>query len=141
MLDILPSMSGQPEVDYNNVFSRLSVLIGKKKSSAGGEDKITYKMLKALPEETFNTFTGFLQQIFDRNQIQDSWRRIKIVPIPKGGGSLEDIENFRPISLISVMVKSINMVVKELLTDFLESNQLIPLGVLHIGRISRLQCA
>lgn len=47
---------------------------------------------------------------FNNNIVKDEWRVIKIVPIPKPNRNLNDIKNFRPISLLSVIVKTSNMI-------------------------------
>lgn len=79
-----------------------------------------------LPRETWNKLVEMLQHHFNSNHVLDQWRDIRVVPIPKRSGNLDNIQNYRPISLISVLAKSINMCVKDVLTKYLESKKMIP---------------
>ncbi|KAI8123981.1 RNA-directed DNA polymerase from mobile element jockey [Lucilia cuprina] len=70
----------------------------KTKPSAGGEDKVTYEMIRALSPLGQRSLLTALSDAFLEHNIKDSWRIIKIVPIPKKGKDLSDYRNFRPIS-------------------------------------------
>lgn len=99
----------------------LNVIRGKVKPSAGGDDRITYDMIRALSDISKNTLLSTLNDSFLRCIIKESWRTIKIVPIPKRNRDLNQFENFRPISLISVMMKLINLMIKERMVVQLEN--------------------
>lgn len=51
--------------------------------------------------------------------IPNEWRRKKIVPILKAGKNLDELVNYRPISLISALMKFRNSMVRERLILFL----------------------
>lgn len=102
------------------------VLNGKRKASAGGCDGITYDMIKALPDISKSVLFTALNNCFANNLIRDGWRRIKIVPVPKPGKDLKDYRNFRPISLIAVFLKMINLMVKDKVACFLEAMGFLP---------------
>lgn len=50
---------------------------------------------------------------------------MKIIPIHKTGKNQLDPLAYRPIALIPIFLKSINIKIKELLTKFIETNKLI----------------
>ncbi|XP_017473999.1 PREDICTED: uncharacterized protein LOC108364719 [Rhagoletis zephyria] len=102
------------------------VLKNKTKRSAGGCDQITYEMLRSLPETATKNLLTALNDAFTKCEINDSWRKVRIVPIPKANKDLSDYKNFRPISLISVLVKSINLMIKGRLEGFLNDKNIYP---------------
>ncbi|XP_065361970.1 uncharacterized protein LOC135955549 [Calliphora vicina] len=103
-----------------------SILRNKTKPSAGGEDKVTYEMIRALSPLAQRSLLTALSYAFLEHNIKDSWRIIKIVPIPKKGKDLSDYRNFRPISLISVFLKLINLMIKDRMIEYCDENHLLP---------------
>lgn len=101
-------------------------LAGKTKSSAGGCDGITYEMVRSLQGIAKRSLLTALNNAFLSNNIVDDWRLIKVVPIPKPNKDLADFRNFRPISLISVLLKIINLMMKDHINETLESSNLLP---------------
>lgn len=104
----------------------LSVLKSKTKPSSAGIDGITYDMVKTLSENSKMSLLSAFNNCWRLCEIRDSWRQIKIVPIPKKGKDLEIHTNIRPISLIPVFMKIINMMVKERLVAFLSEKNILP---------------
>lgn len=101
-------------------------LMNKRMRSAGGHDGVTYAMLKALPGISKRAILMALNNAFLSNDISDNWRTIKIVPIPKPNKDYNDIASFRPISLISVFLKCINLMIKDRLMDYVKSCGAVP---------------
>ena len=54
----------------------------------------------------------------------DSLKIVKIVPILKGGSS-QDVNNYRPISLLSIFDKIIEKLIHKKLYDFLEEHNIL----------------
>ncbi|XP_058985851.1 uncharacterized protein LOC131806001 [Musca domestica] len=104
----------------------LLVLKNKKKPSAAGPDGITYEMINHLSDSAKTNFFEALNYSWKKCEIRDEWRKIKIVPIPKKGKDLELFTNFRPIALISVPFKIINLMVKERLQQFIDEENILP---------------
>lgn len=96
-----------------------TILDRKRKPSAGGNDGVTYEMIRALPGISKRSLLTSLNNNFMENDIPDDLRIIKVIPVPKPNKDLSDYKNFRPISLISVMLKIINLMVKEHINQFL----------------------
>ena len=73
----------------------------KGKSTAPGEDGITYDILSALLMVEGNPLLKLFNIIYKSGKIPHHWKKVIIVPIPKPG----DPGNFRPISLASCLCK------------------------------------
>lgn len=104
----------------------LAVLEKKKKPSSAGLDGITYEMLNQLSIESKKTLLSALNNVWETCQITEEWRKIKIVPIPKRGKDLEIYTNFRPIALISVTLKILNLMIKNRINNFVEDTNILP---------------
>ena len=61
---------------------------------------------------------------FKTGKFPDVLKIVKVIPIHKGG-STEDVNNFRPISLLSVFDKIMEKLVHKRLYEFLELNHLL----------------
>ncbi|XP_065356182.1 uncharacterized protein LOC135950574 [Calliphora vicina] len=105
----------------------LAVLLNKTKSSAAGPDNISYEMLRSLSTTAKHSLLLAFNNLWKQCVIRDSWRQIRIAPIPKVNKDLDNFTNFRPIALISVLVKTINLMLKERITNFLSENNILPM--------------
>lgn len=104
----------------------LNILKTKKDSSAPGNDSISYYILKQLNSTIIEKIVKVLNQVVENRCIPEEWRTVKIVPIHKQGKPQMDPLAYRPISLIQVFLKSINIVVKREIESFIENNNIIP---------------
>lgn len=80
--------------------------------SAAGPDKISYEMLRELSPVGKLCFFNILQEIWMSGVIPDIWRDVRIKPIPKRGKDLTKVDNYRPISLMSVPLKIVEGLIK-----------------------------
>ncbi|KAI8122428.1 hypothetical protein CVS40_6716 [Lucilia cuprina] len=104
----------------------LKVLESKRKPSAGGVDRVTYQMIHSLSLEAKVSLLCVLNEHFMNFHIHPEWRKVKIVPISKRNKALDDFRNFRPIALISVFVKIINLMLKRRLLSYMENMNCLP---------------
>jgi len=58
-------------------------------------------------------------------QFPDAWKEAQVVPILKKG-SASDKQNYRPVSLLSVVSKVLEMIIHEQLAEYFEKNKLLP---------------
>lgn len=125
--DLAASIGHKNEDSYISFsLEDLITCLKRKKMSAGRLDSITFEMLKKLPVETKSLLVNELQNIFNNNFVPEEWRTVKIVPIPKPNKDLSHLNNYRPISLLSVMAKSLNMMIKDKLMTLAERNKKFP---------------
>ncbi|CAH1257030.1 Hypp1771 [Branchiostoma lanceolatum] len=81
--------------------AKKSILCGK----ACGDDGITPEFLKYAGLD--DIVLGFINKAFSTGEIPESWRTLIIVPVPKSG-DLTKPDNYRGISLISLVLKLYN---------------------------------
>ncbi|CAI5441711.1 unnamed protein product [Caenorhabditis angaria] len=71
---------------------------------SAGEDKITADFLKKCTEKIIGTITKCFNQIIDQCQIPQAWKNSKTILIFKKGDR-ENLENYRPITILPVLYK------------------------------------
>ena len=93
-------------------------------NKAAGPDQISSRILK----EGVDSFSIGLSIIFSKSlgtsDVPEDWRVANVVPIFKKG-SREHAENYRPVSLTSVVCRILERVIKESTVSFLDRYKLI----------------
>lgn len=102
----------------------VQALASLKCGKAPGLDQISGEMLKCSAQVTLPLLTTMFNAIFTQGQIPEIWSKSVIVPIYKGG-NLDDPDNYRGISLISVLCKLFFHIVNNRLMEWLEDSKLI----------------
>jgi ribonuclease HI len=92
-------------------------------NKAPGMDEVTTNMMANLGPVARAEQLRICNLSWRRKEVPTAWRRAKIVPLLKTGKPPEKIESYRPISLTSSLSKLMEVLVKERLTFFLESQQ------------------
>lgn len=100
------------------------VLCRLKTGKAGGWDGITAKMLKLKPYLSATLIEHLVRVIFESGRYPASLKLAKLHPIHKSG-SLRDIDNFRPISLLPTLNKVVEKIMAVQLTEHLESSGIL----------------
>jgi len=93
--------------------------------SAPGPDGINNKILKNLQLHGKKFLLFILNKSFIENDIPENWKKAKITMIPKKSNDPHNINNYRPISLTNSLVKLLERLIKNRLSEFLESNKLL----------------
>ena len=83
-------------------------------------EKEVPKVLNLSPE----LFLKNRNQTFSKGIFPEKLKIVKVIPIHKGG-STQDINNFRPISLLSIFDKIIEKIMHRRLYDFLEHHSIL----------------
>lgn len=97
-----------------------------KKSTSPGYDGITYDILKKLDAENQDKLLEVLNQEWEGGKVRSEWKKIIIVAINKPGKDPLDINSYRPIALISVLVKTINSILLNRIHEFSKENNILP---------------
>lgn len=79
-------------------------------NKAPGDDGITAEMLKALPTCAVASLTKIIQEIWDQQEMPNSWRNAVVIPLHKKG-SKQEPSNFRGISLLRTTYKLLERVI------------------------------
>lgn len=91
-----------------------------------GYDLITGKVLKELSEKTIQLITFIYNTILRLEYFPAQWKVAQIILIPKPGKKLEDLQSYRPISLLPVISKIFEKLFVKRLKPILISKNLIP---------------
>ena len=97
---------------------------GLKNSNAQGCDKISLRFLKDSLPVTLSYITCIVNTSIVTGVFPTQWKHAIVVPIHKSG-DVEDISNFRPISLLPVLSKILEKVISMQLKNYLECNALL----------------
>lgn len=111
-----------PEISHLHVISAFGKL--KDKSSSDFMN-ISSSFIKHVINEISKPLGHIFNRSFITGIIPDKLKISKISPIYKRNGEISDMNNFRPISLISIFSKILEKIVALYLRDFLTSNNII----------------
>ena len=111
---------------YNCNFSmdELKKAINKSNDSAAGPDDMHYQVLKHLPEKTLKILLTLLNNIWTSGHFPEIWREATIIPIPKPNKNPKHPQNYRPISLTSSLCKTLERMIADRLSWYLETQNL-----------------
>lgn len=89
-----------------------------------GPDEIHPKLLYELRLELAGPLTKLFNMSFESCEIPQDWRDATVIPLFKKG-KRDQAENYRPISLTSVVGKIFESILKDQLVDYLERNKFL----------------
>lgn len=94
----------------------------QKTGKTPGDDKINNELLKTTLEQIIQPFTHICNEILDTEKIPSQWTSSTIILLHKKGDK-NNINNYRPISLMANLYKVFIKKILERLTKNLDSNQ------------------
>lgn len=98
------------------------VLKKLKNNKAAGEDEITAEFLKNLPPEGEEEITEIIKEMWKQEIIPKNWKIARIFPIHKKG-NIEDVGNYRGVSLLDVGYKILTMIMAKRLGKWLDQEE------------------
>ena len=119
--------STDKDFSYNRKF-RLRDLkrsLKKAEDTTPGFDNIPYILLKQLPDSALKVLLDVINEYWTSNTFPDSWRRALLIPILKPDKNKQEASSYRPIALTSCICKTVERMINERLTHFLESKGLL----------------
>ena len=102
----------------------LKVIKKLKASKASGLDTISPRLLKDAAEVIAKPLTRIINISLSQGRIPDEWKCARVTPLFKKG-DVTDMDNFRPISILSVASKVLERAVHHQLCDFLDKHKLL----------------
>lgn len=93
-----------------NYFQHISKIINNKKSC--GLDNISNYIIRKLPTKAFEYLTILFNNCLNNCYFPYAWKIAKVIPIPKQRSN-NDINNLRPISLLSNIGKLFERIIRE----------------------------
>lgn len=111
----------------NKPFTKEELLkvLKTKKTTAPGDDRISYEMFKHMPDNMINIVLDLINQVWDSGQLPSSWKNANVIPILKPNKNKSDPKSYRPISLTSNFCKLMESMVNERLKYIIEKNNII----------------
>ena len=101
----------------------ISILkLDNKKST--GCDGISVKLLKIALPYIAETLTYIYNLCIQKNVFPTAFKRAKVIPLPKTKTISTDLNDYRPVSILSVLTKPLERHIHKHLTNFLETHQL-----------------
>ncbi|KAJ3641910.1 hypothetical protein Zmor_028380 [Zophobas morio] len=110
-------------ISLQEVESRIKHL---KNSKAPGPDQIKAILLKNLPPTALQALTNIYNSCLNVSYFPTSWKQASTIMIPKPGKDPHSPLSYRPISLLNISGKIFEKILTNRLTDFLETNNIIP---------------
>jgi hypothetical protein len=89
---------------------------------APGFDLITGEILKNFKRRALVKLTTLINACIRLNYIPDEWKNVEIIMIPKPDKNLNEVESYRPISLLKIMSKLFEKMIFKHLKPSLKRN-------------------
>lgn len=108
----------------NDLLEEILLKLNTKK--AAGHDRIPNFVIRSLPAGTAEELTVLFNNILNNHYFPDRWKLAKVIPIPKKNKDPSKPNSYRPISFLPNLRKIFEIVINKQLTNFCESNKIIP---------------
>jgi len=92
---------------------------------ASGPSKISYEMIKHLPDKFLQLVLHEFNFILQHNIIPNNWRKATIFPIPKPKEFEGNLSNTRPITLLDCIRKTFVKIINNRLNHYIHINNLL----------------
>ncbi|GFV84943.1 probable RNA-directed DNA polymerase from transposon X-element [Trichonephila clavipes] len=116
-----PSIAISP-TDPDEILNYIKTL---KNNKAPGSDLITNKMIKSFPLKIILILTYLINNILILRHFPNNWKNAVVFPIKKPNKNAHNPENYRPISLLSILSKITEYVILNRLKTFTNENNFI----------------
>lgn len=97
-----------------------------KPNKAPGPDKITNKILKALPKKLKDFLLWLFNNCLEKAYYPKEWKRTEVRCLPKPGKDLKQTSSYRPISLLNTVGKLFDRIILKRINVFIDENDGIP---------------
>lgn len=109
------------QVSFNEVRDAINTLKNKASTDIFG---LNYKMIKHIKELILIPITKLFNAIIKTSSYPDVFKFAKVIPVHKKG-ELENLSNYRPIALLSVISKVLEILLKDQIVKYFEGNNLL----------------
>ena len=91
---------------------------------------MSQRVLREVAEQVSEMFTDIFNSSLESGQVPEDWRAANVTPLLKKG-SREELGNYRPVSLTSVVGKVLKTLIKDQMRNHLNICNLIIKGSQH----------
>ena len=102
----------------------MSVIHDLKPGKASGHDDLVNEALKYAPAVFHQHLTTLYNRVLNQAQVPKAWNRGRVVLVHKKGDT-SDVNNYRPITVLTCMNATYSKVINTRLTKVVESHQLL----------------
>lgn len=99
-----------------------------KDSNSKDINEINTKIIKTIKNLIYIPLTKLINESMACNTFPSIFKVAKVVPLYKGKGSADDYTNYRPISILPILSKVYERVIKNQINEHFESNNLFATG-------------
>ena len=99
-------------------------IINALEDKSTGPSSIPFKLLSLIPDLIIIPLAYIINRSFSTGIFPNLMKIVKVIPIHKGG-STQDVNNYRPISLLSIFDKIIEKIMHKYLYTFLENHDIL----------------
>ena len=99
-------------------------IINSSENKSTGPSSIPLKLLSLIPDLIIIPLAYIINMSLLTGEYPDLLKVVKVIPIHTGG-STQEVNNYRPISLLSIFDKIIEKLMHKRLYTFLESNNIL----------------
>ena len=99
-------------------------IINSLENKSTGPSSIPLKLLSLIPDLIIIPLAYIINMSLRTGEYPDLLKLVKVIPIHKGG-STQDVNNYRPISLLSIFDKIIEKIMHKRLYSFLEKHNIL----------------
>ena len=124
VLQYLPNMDKQFQLCATTTDIVLSLLNKLNKSKATGLDMISAGLIRECADLICIPICNIFNQSIGQGIFPDDWKCARVAPLFKVGDR-NDVNNYRPISMISVLAKVFERIVYDQLYAYLEEHSII----------------
>ena len=114
------------DTDYNipllTIKQTIAIIYKISSNKASGYDGLSVRVLKKIAPVFANPLRKLLYLSISTNSFPNHWKKAKVTPLHKGGAR-NDINNYRPISVLPVLSKILERHVSSSLSVFLRELQ------------------
>ena len=111
------------EVDEHSVYSVLNKVDRK---AAAGHDGLSVYFVHIFAAALTLNVTNIFNHCIVNNNFPSMWKKANITPIWKNKGSKKDVTNYRPISVLPILGRSLEKLLASQLGVYSETNDFIP---------------
>lgn len=122
----LPKATVQFPLKFTTPKETLELIRRLKTKKSPGHDLIPVIAIKQLPRKAVVLITSIFNSCLRTGYFPDTWKKAELVVIHKPGKNTKEVRNYRPISLLPILGKMLETIIKRRLSSFLESNNIIP---------------
>lgn len=125
--NILPDFHLQPNPPGYESFtpSELDFVLTHRKDTAPGIDQVSYSMIVNLPEKAKEYLLVLYNRCLQGYSVPSAWKSYLVCPLLKPGKDPEIVSGYRPIALSSCVGKTLELLIKNRLEWYVESNSIL----------------